>query len=526
MRENSAQIEKLVDSNARLADELEKCRSSATRVDSLATENHNLAAEIQPYITSMKSTSLKESPSAKTHVQTSINSVAQKGRMVDLAEHQRLVKKYNVVSENCNQLKEAWVKMEVKLRDHKKRARDWELYIQQKDISIERKKQRIKKLEQEVKDLRHSLYHEKRSRTSSPTNPVHTPTLCQRIETLPIMSEGAQERTVNTSDCLVSSSSPEDPCNYRLSKTLSTKYETNPNVSLIDMPRSVTHNTRNMAKNKEHPISERLSQDKMEIDHESSSSWEHKSHDVTIKEEPVIGTLAKQGKLKTVPELKSLMKRKEPHPNDEQNQMNQIQSTKIFPTSHFHLQHMQESMDLDEISENLITPRKECNDFQVTRQVNSPEISSRPKTFKEFQPEIHPMNTTAKSILPSNSHMTGFKNKSVITQKTNELISSSVSTKIGRMEKQCPDSIHHRKSLSGGSKSELLLDFENSSPDTFKRPFTTDQKIEIPLLSNPIKSAISSDLKDEMKNSAGIRGMPHISGNEGMFPSTLIFQKI
>ncbi|KAI1005906.1 hypothetical protein K3495_g2317 [Podosphaera aphanis] len=187
LRENSAHIEELVRNNAHLAEELEKSRAIVAQVGSLQRENEHLKNELDHKIHSLTHGNIPKSKQADETISKTMNS--------DLlphnsqADHHRLIKKNEILSKNCEKLKEAWIKMERKLREQKKNNKEWACHVQQKDAAIKMKSQKVKELEQIVKVLKGKLGDEKVSPegpmefTFEPSTPVSN-TEKKRLEML------------------------------------------------------------------------------------------------------------------------------------------------------------------------------------------------------------------------------------------------------------------------------------------------------------------------------------------------------
>ncbi|RKF54674.1 putative p-loop containing nucleoside triphosphate hydrolase [Erysiphe neolycopersici] len=150
LRENSSKIAKLVENNARLVDELERCKAVAARVDILEKKNRALASELNQILSNTQSNDESKPQVDISHLQTILSTEDK----IDAKEYQRMVKKYNVISENCNQLKGAWAKMERKLREQKRKSREWALHLENRDNIIKKKTLKIKKLGQELMELK------------------------------------------------------------------------------------------------------------------------------------------------------------------------------------------------------------------------------------------------------------------------------------------------------------------------------------------------------------------------------------
>ncbi|KHJ34802.1 putative p-loop containing nucleoside triphosphate hydrolase [Erysiphe necator] len=153
LRKNSSKVEKLIENNAHLIDELERCKAAAARVDLLEKENKALATEHTHILSKLEC--IKE-PKINLNISPLQTDIVTEGR-IDVKEYQRLARKFIVISENCNQLKCAWAKMEKKLREQKRKSREWALRLENRDNIIKRKDQKMKRLEQEFIELKQRL---------------------------------------------------------------------------------------------------------------------------------------------------------------------------------------------------------------------------------------------------------------------------------------------------------------------------------------------------------------------------------
>ncbi|RKF71203.1 hypothetical protein GcC1_105014 [Golovinomyces cichoracearum] len=176
LRENSARIEQLVENNARLVDEIKSCRAAAARIDHLEKENKKLTAELQENTQKLASTNNSDLKSNVHSAQKPESPSLSAAGISDVSEYKRLARKYNVVSENCSQLKAAWIKMKEKLRDQKKKSREWARYLEHKDAAMRKKSDRIKILEQELKRLNSILDNNEGSKKFSSIQTMLNPT--------------------------------------------------------------------------------------------------------------------------------------------------------------------------------------------------------------------------------------------------------------------------------------------------------------------------------------------------------------
>ncbi|CCU76524.1 hypothetical protein BGHDH14_bghG002715000001001 [Blumeria hordei DH14] len=157
LQEDSARVKDLVDANERLANELESLRTATAQDESIKYDKISPLRKSGFKLNRPKSldsdilranciTGFKELPDFQTS-----NSSNQK------TDYQRLVQKYHILSENCNQLQEAWKRIELKLREQKQKCQDWASLLDRKNAYIQEKNRTIKNLELEVKELKYAL---------------------------------------------------------------------------------------------------------------------------------------------------------------------------------------------------------------------------------------------------------------------------------------------------------------------------------------------------------------------------------
>ena len=157
LQEDSARVKDLIDDNERLANELERLRTVTALDESIKYDNISSSRKSGFKLTRPKSldsdilrangiTGSKQLPDFQTS-----NSSVQK------TDYQRLVQKYHILSENCNQLREAWKRIEFKLREQKQKCQEWASLLDRKNAYIQEKNRTIKDLELEIRELKHAL---------------------------------------------------------------------------------------------------------------------------------------------------------------------------------------------------------------------------------------------------------------------------------------------------------------------------------------------------------------------------------
>jgi hypothetical protein len=168
LRENSANVGRVAESNARLSDELEKCREAVGRVDELEKENKRLAAELQQRLTRQDTVSIPEAqitakltPKPTPTPNDPPSSVARidcnETKPVSVEKYHGLVRKYNRLAEQFRDMKEARQTFEDKFRTEKDKNKEWNTFKEKLDKSSVKKDEKTKRLEAEIRRLKDQL---------------------------------------------------------------------------------------------------------------------------------------------------------------------------------------------------------------------------------------------------------------------------------------------------------------------------------------------------------------------------------
>jgi hypothetical protein len=164
LRENSKQVEKLAENNARLVDELEICREASSRVDRLERENKLLAGDLeqklkqpqqgpgtpQPRIQPL----FKSTPGPSEPPSSAVGIEANESKTVTKEKYQSLVSKYNTLCEKYADLKDVKKKIQDILTIEREKIKNWGLYAKEQDNTIIQKNDKIQRLQEEIQRLR------------------------------------------------------------------------------------------------------------------------------------------------------------------------------------------------------------------------------------------------------------------------------------------------------------------------------------------------------------------------------------
>jgi len=166
LRENSKQVEKLVEHNARWADEVERCREVSSRVEGLEKENKRLAGELSqrlkqqhqdlgtPRLRLQFEVGLKSAPGPGEPPSSAARIEFDESKMVTREKHQSLIAKYNNLCEKYTDLKDAKKKIHDMLVSERNKIKDWSLYAKDQEKTINQKNDKIQRLEEEIQRLR------------------------------------------------------------------------------------------------------------------------------------------------------------------------------------------------------------------------------------------------------------------------------------------------------------------------------------------------------------------------------------
>lgn len=162
-QEKNAQNERLAQDNARLAEQLEEYKSASSRVSELEKENERLAASLQQALLLPKdirdtgglneggkdARSIANDPSPATRQIDYDDSKAVKSK-----PYRTLVTRYNILYENWNDIKAARKRLESEVRRLKEKDKQYQQFCDSQGKKIDKKRDRIRRLEEELGSLK------------------------------------------------------------------------------------------------------------------------------------------------------------------------------------------------------------------------------------------------------------------------------------------------------------------------------------------------------------------------------------
>ncbi|TQS36546.1 hypothetical protein Golomagni_03000 [Golovinomyces magnicellulatus] len=396
LRENSARIEQLVENNARLVDEIKSYRAATTRIDYLEKENKKLTAELQQNTQNLASTNASKLQSNLHSAQKSKSSSIAVGGISDVSEYKRLARKYNVVSENCNQLQAAWVKMQEKLRDQKKKSREWARCLEHKDATIRKKSDRIRILEQEVKKLNSRLDDNEGSKKFSSIETMLNPIL-HRVEGRSEFSLKAETNDEISRNDQVSSpllNKSNDLKHYESTSS----HKTSPNSFMREMPHSQSPADMKISvKRTDQPPTEEVPKflnlkipdliSRVEISEDSIGSTDY----------PIFTSTER------------LTKRKGCSGYEKISQHLTEETSSNSPIDSWHIQYSKDSIDLDDIGEKFDTPKKRIKyDQELSKSLNTTVSLIVPKNNRDMS--VEPSSSKRNFKISSKSNINNDEN--------------------------------------------------------------------------------------------------------------------
>jgi DNA repair protein endonuclease SAE2/CtIP C-terminus len=169
LRETSGRVEKLVERNEFLSDELERWKEVSSRVKGLENENKRLTHELAQ---KLKQQQQKLLGTPKSHLpvvgagaksttpvpsdprsSTAENKAVESKTMVAWEKHQTLINKFNKLWDHYLDLKDARQKIEDAWRAEKEKAKTQEALAKEQENTISKKNDKIQKLEEENQRL-------------------------------------------------------------------------------------------------------------------------------------------------------------------------------------------------------------------------------------------------------------------------------------------------------------------------------------------------------------------------------------
>jgi hypothetical protein len=153
--------DQMAQDNAHLTKELEKYEGAAVRAEELERENKRLAADLQQAVQQLKDAERVPTRRSETPRTTPATPSMSMGpipegntKTVTREAHDSLIKKYNVLHKNWMDVKSARDTLEKRLREEIKKNVDWNAYFDGQKKETDKKNDRIKGLEEEVRALR------------------------------------------------------------------------------------------------------------------------------------------------------------------------------------------------------------------------------------------------------------------------------------------------------------------------------------------------------------------------------------
>lgn len=171
LRETSERVEKLIERNVHLSDELEKWKEIASEVQGLEKENKRLAGDLakmskqqqqdvgtpKPGLQSAAgSKSTTPAPSDPRSSAAGLDGDESK-TMVTKEKYQSLIAKYNIIYEQLTDMRDARQTMVDALRVRVNTIKEWEKWQKIQSETVSKKNDKIQRLEEEIQRLRAQL---------------------------------------------------------------------------------------------------------------------------------------------------------------------------------------------------------------------------------------------------------------------------------------------------------------------------------------------------------------------------------
>jgi hypothetical protein len=168
LRETSERVEKLVERNVYLSDELERWKGASTRFEGLENENKRLAGELAQRLKQQQqdvgtpkprlqfpagSKSTMPAPSDPRSSAAAVEADESK-TIITWEKHRALITKYNNLWDHYRNLKDARQTMEDGWRAEKEKAKTLEVWAKEQESTISKKEDKIQRLEEENRRLR------------------------------------------------------------------------------------------------------------------------------------------------------------------------------------------------------------------------------------------------------------------------------------------------------------------------------------------------------------------------------------
>jgi len=157
--------ERLIAENTRLTEELEKYAGTTAKVDELEKENQRLATELKQSLQRVQDlekiagTGKEDGSTTGLHIQnSSMRRIDQNDlEPVSKETHRALVTKYNTLYENWIELKAARKQLDNQIREERAKSKKWSEYCDGLEKDMARKKDKTQRLEEDLRELRERL---------------------------------------------------------------------------------------------------------------------------------------------------------------------------------------------------------------------------------------------------------------------------------------------------------------------------------------------------------------------------------
>ncbi|KAN0108869.1 SAE2 domain containing protein [Hyaloscypha variabilis] len=391
LRETSDRVDRLVERNAYLSDELGKWKEAAARVAGLETENRRLAEELaqsfkqqQQQVSGTPKPRFQAGTSSKSTTPAPSDPKSSAPRMdgdplktmVTKEQHQALIIKYNKLHDNHKIQHEVRETIEDALRVERERVKKWMAWEKTQNETTRKKDEKIQRLREEIQRLRTQSIGER---------------ALSLVPSLRPDGEHADEfeREVTPRVVQVPMSSPPKAHEVAAASTAREGVEGAPDiVALSDRRNLPAPEELNLPA---HRITADMQVDDTDfepIEAQNTSSTEGSdplspSNRVSLEQVSVNGHIAQSSSSPVIVEARHIKKRRSPHDSQEIKTEVKVEVISSSPIGLARLQYLDpnESLDLDDIGEKVDTPRKQRRVVELTRH-NSRSVSLSPLASK------------------------------------------------------------------------------------------------------------------------------------------------
>ncbi|KAE9378523.1 SAE2-domain-containing protein [Stipitochalara longipes BDJ] len=422
LRETSGRIEKLVERNAYLSDELDKWKEASARVNGLETENKRLAGELAQSLKQQhqvsgtpkprfqagaSSKSTTPTPSDPKSSATGMEADLSKS-MVTKEKYQSLVIKYNKLCDKYKVVDEVRQTVDDALRVEREGMRRWMAWEKIQNEAMGKKNDKIQRLEEEIQRLRAQSNGERglsmaplarpdgenadefeREGTRLLQVPMSSPCKGRKVAAATVEHEGAEQAPGVV-----------EPVDRR-----------NPEELNLPAHRIVADMQ-----------VEDTDFEQIEAQHTSSTEGSDPlspSKAAGRGQFSIEKPTAQRSSSPAIIEVRCVKKRKTPHESQKIKTEVKVETISSSPIGLARLQYLDpyESLDLDDIGEKVDTPRKQRRVIELTRH-NSKSVSLSPLTAKlrgQRQSQGH-SNTTEEEGVGNASQETPVRHRDSILQ--------------------------------------------------------------------------------------------------------------